>query len=238
MAQQQIGLSEIQAKIKSAYPTYQAFHADYEPKRLLVQFDKVNTVQESISKKRMTVGDLAIIYPDPKSNNSVRYIIDWIQFINRTVNVNKPLTEIDPVAYMIYKDHKSMSLSDFKIIAERIMRGDYGMFYGSVDAQLILSAFVKYRLEIKAIQSKKQLNDSEAKPGEIKNRTELEIKIDEVTKNGMKEVNRLMVEEFNKLPVLQSMEKRSFLMQKLIHDEVLRVTKEYESNKTPHPVSQ
>lgn len=159
MTQQTIEiLTEIQLKIRNLYPTFQKFIIDYKPAQLLVTYDEVNTLEQSIETERMSIEDLSKIYPDEKRNYSVEYIVQWLDYLNRFSNINKQLTELNAVAYMIYKDYKKLYLTDFKIVFEKIMRAEYGTFYGSVDAQRILFAFMQYNTERQLLLKKMNLD--------------------------------------------------------------------------------
>jgi len=183
-------LNPIQQKTLSLYPTYPKFFNDYKPAQLLVTYDDVNTIEQSLSIPRMTIDDIRIIYPEENKNCSVDYLVNWLGFINRLSNINKPLTELDSVAYMIYKDHKMLYLSDLKIIFEKIMKAEYGTFYGSVDAQRILYAFVQYATERNLLDSKNrvemQLKNETTKPV----KTELQKKMEEIIRNAKTEVSK------------------------------------------------
>ena len=140
-------LTKIQLSIFQQYPSFKDFLTDYHPAQLLVNYDEINTLQQSLSKFRMRIEDIHIIYSEGIRNASVDYVVKWLDFLNKFSNINKQLTELNSVAYMIYKDYKDFYLSDLKIIFERIMRAEYGPFYGSVDAQRILYGFSQYNQE-------------------------------------------------------------------------------------------
>lgn len=137
-------LTPIQQKTLEAYPNYEKFMLDYNPPRLLVVYDDIKTIGKSVMQQRVSIADICAIYNTDKFNAGVDYLEKWLQFVNRFSNINKPLTETRTVAYMIYNEFNGFFFSDLKVLFEKLMRGEYGAFYGSVDAQRILTAFTQY----------------------------------------------------------------------------------------------
>lgn len=142
-------LSSIQLKTLKAYPTFQGFMTDYKPEQLLVVYEDVRTIIKSVSCVRLSLSDVATLYDNNTRKAGLKYISDWLDFVNRFSNINKPLTEISTVAYMIYIRFNHFYFSDLKIIFEKLMCGEFGSFYGSVDAQRILTSFTQYDQERK-----------------------------------------------------------------------------------------
>ena len=147
-------MTPIQLKTQNAYPTYAKFLEYFSPAQLIVQYDDVNTIAKSVTviNKRITLEDINIIYSDAKTDAGVDFVRKWLDFLNKFSNLNKQLTETKAVAYMIYKDYKYFYLTDLKIVFEKIMRCEYGIFYGSVDAPRILGAFINYSQERSATE--------------------------------------------------------------------------------------
>ncbi len=147
---QGMSLTPIQLETIKAYPTFQAFMAEYKPEQLLVNYSDIYTIFQSVSCIRLTLSDIAKLYDNKIQKAGLKYLSDWLDFVNKLSNINKPLTEISTVAYMIYTRFNHFYLSDLKILFEKLMCGEYGSFYGSVDAQRILTSFYQYDLERKA----------------------------------------------------------------------------------------
>jgi len=139
-------MTPTQQKIIIAYPTYAKFLDDYKPAQLLVTYADINTISKSVAviNPRLMLEDINMAYSTDKLNAGVAYVKSWLDFLNKFSNLNKQLTETESVAFMIYNGHKSFYLTDMKIIFEKIMRCEYGIFYGSVDAPRILGAFTQY----------------------------------------------------------------------------------------------
>ena len=199
-------LTAIQKRTLKLYPNYKLFYNDLSPARLLVAYDNINTIEESIAKPRMTIEDINIIYPETEINNSVNYIARWLDFLNKFSNINKQLTELNAVAYMIYKDYKFMYLTDLKIIFEKIMRAEYGPFYGSVDAQRILYGFMQYNLE-RSILTRKQRD---------KYNLDLEDHLDKTRNSVSLEILKIMKKDFNDIEGQDYWEKRKDFENKMM----------------------
>lgn len=142
-------LSEIQLKTRQSYKTYKDFLDDYKPEQLIVIYDDINTIEQSVLCVRLTIDDVDKVYSGDKFSAGIDYLSKWLDFVNRFSNINKPLVEIKAVAIMIFTDYKHLHLSDLKVLFKNLMIGAYGSFYGSVDAQRILTAFATYSMERK-----------------------------------------------------------------------------------------
>lgn len=200
-------LTTMQREILKKYPTYKDFLTDFNPAQLLVNYDEINTIEQSVAKCRMRIADIDVIYADTNRNAAVDYIVKWLDFLNRFSNINKQLTELNSVAYMIYKDYKELYLSDLKIIFEKIMRAEYGPFYGSVDAQRILYGFMQYNIERRILVQKRRVNLE----------VELEKHLDKVKKDVGNEVFELMKKHgFDKLQGEEYFAKRKELTMELL----------------------
>lgn len=142
-------MTPTQQNAENAFPTYAKFMEEYNPAQLIVVYADINTIAKSVAVKfpRLKLEDVSIIYSNGKRNAGVDYMDAWLAFLNKLSNLNKQLTETKAVAFMLYKDYKSFYLTDLKIIFEKILRCDYGIFYGSVDAPRIFGAFAAYARE-------------------------------------------------------------------------------------------
>lgn len=140
-------LTPLQQKTLEAYPAYDKFLKDYNPPQLLAVYDDIKTIGKSVLQQRLSIADVCRIYNTEKFNAGVDYIDKWLQFVNRFSNINKPLTETRTVAFMIYNEFNHLFFSDLKVLFEKLMRGEYGSFYGSVDAQRVLTAFSQYNAQ-------------------------------------------------------------------------------------------
>lgn len=139
-----MNLTEIQLKTRQSYKTYKEFLQDYKPEQLLVLYDDISTVEKSVAGVRLTIDDVDKVYSSDQFSAGVNYLELWLDFVNRFSNINKPLVETRAVAFMIHNDYKHFHLADLKVIFKNLMIGEYGSFYGSVDAQRILTAFAQY----------------------------------------------------------------------------------------------
>lgn len=224
-------LNPIQQQALSIYPTYQKFFDDYKPKQLLVSFENITTIEESISKPRITIGDLCLIYPDSsgKKNVSVDFIKSWLVYLNSILNINKPLLEIDPIAFMIYTDYKCLYLSDFKIILGRIVKNEYGTFYGSVDAQLIMRAFGQYTKDWKALQRKMRAKSASDDDKPKREKTELDEYLHKVQARITREVDDVMRSQFPHLYGLEALSKRCELVNARLDKELPEARKNFKN---------
>lgn len=145
-----MNLTSIQLETIKTYPTFQAFMVEYKPEQLLVNYSDIYTIFQSVSCIRLTLSDIAKLYDNKIQKAGLKYLSDWLDFFNKLSNINKPLTEISTVAYMIYARFNHFYLSDLKILFEKLIYSEYGSFYGSLDAQRILTSFYQYELERKA----------------------------------------------------------------------------------------
>ncbi|MBD8349367.1 DUF6633 family protein [Dysgonomonas sp. HGC4] len=140
-------MTPIQDKTFAQYPTFDSFLKDYSPAQLLIVYSHVTTIEESVIKNGLTLEDINCMYTQNGSMPGAEYVEKWLKFLNDFSNINKPLTETRAVSVMIYPLYKYFRLADMKLIFDKIMRSEYGPFYGSVDAQRILTSFFKYNID-------------------------------------------------------------------------------------------
>jgi len=132
--------------------TWEQFYEKYRPEELFNLYWSVNTVSQSLSKTRFTlknINDTFGYYQHKKFGKcecGILYYYMWLDYLNRISNVSKPLPpeSMGQLARWLYVKYYTFYLSDLKIILEGILEKKYGMFFGSVDAQLIMSAFKEY----------------------------------------------------------------------------------------------
>lgn len=141
-------------KILELFPTFDAFTEHFKPANLIIIYAEVNTIDESISEKRMTIENMNQIYTGKVVYPAIEYLNNWIIYLQDFLNINNKLTKTRDVATMIYKDYRGFYLTDLKIIFEKILRSEYGTFYGSVDSQRIISSFSMYSDERKRLFNK------------------------------------------------------------------------------------
>lgn len=138
---------------------WEHFFQQFPPEKLILQFCRVETVQQSISTNRMALQHIQSYmgkYEHKKyglCDSGILYVYEWLDYLNSISNINKPLPakNIQQLSYILYAKYHYFYLSDLKIILERILEGKYGKFYGSVDAQLIMTAFKEYDQERKKL---------------------------------------------------------------------------------------
>lgn len=135
-----------------AIKTWDEFIEFYHPEKLIIQYYKVISIEQSIEQKRTTLREIKDYFGVYKhkvfgeSECGILYVYEWLDYLNSISNINKPLPvkNLVQLAMIIYTKYYYLYLSDLKLILEKILEGEYGKFYGSVDAQLILTAFKEY----------------------------------------------------------------------------------------------
>ncbi|MDR2004269.1 MAG: hypothetical protein LBQ74_14665 [Prevotella sp.] len=137
----------IQTKVFQEFPVYEKFLDRYKPENLIVYYSDINTVEDSIAEKRFSLEDISFLYPPVKKIPAgIDYLSKWITYLQDFLNINNRLTKVQDIATMIYKDNRHFYLSDLTVIFQAILRSEYGRFYGSVDAQTIISSFTLYNV--------------------------------------------------------------------------------------------
>lgn len=132
--------------------TWEQFYETYKPEGLIPLYWSVTTVFQSLSKQRVTLKDINVSFGKYRhkiygeSECGVLYCFEWLNYLNSVSNINKPLppTSAQQLSFILYAKYYFFYLSDLKLILEGILESKYGKFYGSVDAQLIMSAFKEY----------------------------------------------------------------------------------------------
>lgn len=147
-------LTPIQKKAADRYPRYEDFMKEYHPKQLGIMYQNVCSIEDAASRARLTLEDIYTLYSTDQRHAGIMYINEWLIFLNEFLNINKPLVNTMAVAVMIYPNYKHLYLSDVKVLFEQLVHGLYGTFYGSVDAQRILYAFMQYNLQRQVIQNR------------------------------------------------------------------------------------
>lgn len=146
-------MTPTQEKLRKQYPTYDKFKTDVNPGSLLAVFGDINTIEESIKKKRVTLEDIQITYSDQQEGEAgINYLRDWIQALQRFLNIDvkKKLMEENAVVYMIFKTYKHLYITDLKLIQEKIALAEYGkyaLFYDAMETQKILYSFSRYNCD-------------------------------------------------------------------------------------------
>lgn len=189
-------MTPLQEQTYSRYPSFESFIKDYAPIELLVIYAQVNTIEDSVTKIGLTLEDINTMYAKNGSMPGAYYIALWLQFLNKFSNITKPLTEFQAVSVMIYNSHKYFHLADMKVIFEKIMRSEYGTFYGSVDAQRIITSFFQYSIDRNFIKTR-ALSKLNSKLSEAKEKVEKEQKqiiFDELKAKGLK--GDILMDEF------------------------------------------
>lgn len=147
-------LTSIQAKLISSYPTYNDFTNNIKATDIQKNFEDIETIEDSVNKKRVSLEDITIIYSFKQIHPGVEFLSEWLNFLQRFLNINKQLPEVKAVAFMIYKQYKHLYLTDLKLLFEKIVHAEYGTFYGSVDSQRILYSFMQYNIQRRSIINK------------------------------------------------------------------------------------
>lgn len=210
-------LTPVQKKALDTFPSYQSLLKELPPQQLLVTFDDISNIEQSLSEDRLSLDDMCVIYPNEKIPASVDYLSKWLDYLNRFSNINKVLTEVKAVAHMISKTYGNLYLSDLKVIFERIMRAEYGVFYNSVDAQRIMYSFMQYSIERNQILSKKRVKFALA----------LEKYIDGVKHELSVEVNQVMKEKYSDLSGPEYWQKKNELSNEIVPERVRKAKEEF-----------
>ncbi|MDH6355451.1 hypothetical protein M2132_001794 [Dysgonomonas sp. PH5-45] len=144
----------IQNGLFQKFGNYKAFFNHFKPGNLLVLYEDIDTVEDSLRQERFTLQDIDVLYSTEQFHAGIEYIMEWLEFINIYSNISKPLKDTQLVAFQIYKKHKLLYLTDLKVIFEKMMDGDYGPFYGSIDSTRIHSSFKDYSASRNLAQAK------------------------------------------------------------------------------------
>jgi hypothetical protein len=134
---------------------WEAFYEPCKPENLFSLYFNVKTVYDSISKQRVILGEVTDHYGSIKHKKYgncdfiLFYYFEWLNFLNEVSNINKPLPqrETERLARILMVEYYHFYISDLKLILMGILEGEYGKFFGSVDSQLILTAFKEYNMK-------------------------------------------------------------------------------------------
>ncbi|MDR1202411.1 MAG: hypothetical protein LBL58_12420 [Tannerellaceae bacterium] len=135
--------------------TWEECYAICRPEELFSQYWETDNIWKSITKPRVSLRDINYKYPRYKHNVygecevGVLYFYEWLNYLNSISNINKPLPPqmIGQMAKILYSKYYYFYFSDLKLLLEGILEGKYGHFFGSVDSQLIMTAFKVYDTE-------------------------------------------------------------------------------------------
>ncbi|MDR1370148.1 MAG: hypothetical protein LBJ72_08520 [Dysgonamonadaceae bacterium] len=141
-----------QTNIEFSSMTWEQFYDKCKAENLIIQYWNVNSISQSIEKRRITLREINDAFKKYKHkiygecDGGVLYCYEWLNYLNEVSNINKPLPPAgaQKLSFILYAKYFYFYLSDLKLILEGILEGKYGKFYGSVDAQLIMTAFKEY----------------------------------------------------------------------------------------------
>lgn len=142
--------------IKERYPDSKSFLNEQGPLQLIVNYDDVTKIQDVFSKTEISLQIIDEAFLNENKKIGVAYVAEWLLMLNDFLNINKtiPVKSIRQLAYMIFKRHSHLTLADLKLLFEFILESKYGVFYGSVDTQTILTSFSQYSMERKEVINK------------------------------------------------------------------------------------
>lgn len=142
--------------IKERYPDSKSFLAEQGPLQLIVNYDDVTKIMDVFSKTEISLLIIDEAFMSENKKLGVIYVAEWLAMLNDFLNINKtiPTKSIKQLAYMIFKRHSYLTLADLKLLFEFILESKYGVFYGSVDTQTILTSFSQYSVERKEVINK------------------------------------------------------------------------------------
>lgn len=135
--------------IKGKYSSLEEFLKEQGPTQLIVNYDDVTKIYQVFSKTQITLEIIDNCFQESRKNSAVEYLSEWLLMLNDFLNINKviPAKSIRQLAYMLYKKHSQFTLADLKLLFEFILESKYGVFYGSVDTQTIITSFAQYSRE-------------------------------------------------------------------------------------------
>lgn len=146
-------ITPAQQDLLNKYPSFSEFMKDYAPAELIMAYAQINTINRSVAKERISINDINEAYNDGDKEHGAIYLEEYLKFLNKISNVKNPLPETNTVAYLIFTGYGHFYLTDLKVILNKILKGDFGpFFYGSLEAQFVMSAFEKYDIERKAAE--------------------------------------------------------------------------------------
>lgn len=152
---------------QTSIKTWDEFIEMYNPENLIIQYWRVSSIQQSISTKRITFREIKDMFGMYKHkvfgecDCGILYYYEWLNYLNNISNINKPLPtkNLVQLSTILYTKYYYFYLSDLKLILEKILEGEYGKFYGSVDAQLIMCAFKEYSIKRKQVEYEMNLKN-------------------------------------------------------------------------------
>jgi len=147
--------------------TWEQFYKNYKPECLTILYWDIKSVYQSLTHDDpiplVAINKHFVSVKHKKYGEclpGILYMFEWLTYLNDFSNINKPLPlkNLEWLSKHLYTTYFYLYLSDLKLIFEWILEGKYGKFYGSVDAQLIMSAFKAYSDEIIQVKYKLKSN--------------------------------------------------------------------------------
>ncbi|WP_376777442.1 hypothetical protein [Flavobacterium covae] len=107
---------------------------------------KLTNLEEAMNRNAPSLG---AIRRDKGDKFSKGLVMVWLVYINDILNLNKPLTEdqIEWCATQIISDFAFLKITDLTLLTKRIISGQYGEFFESLNTAKVLRFFKEYSEE-------------------------------------------------------------------------------------------
>ena len=119
------------------------FLRTYSPQKLLNSSQSVKTYDEVFNTKAPSI---ARIKKEMGASFTTGYIKIWLVELNEMLNLRRPMTEsqITFAAQLITDEFFGLKISDLQLLFRKILSGEYGELYESLNPPKILTFFRNY----------------------------------------------------------------------------------------------
>ena len=116
------------------------------PSLIRKKFKQVTTISAAVE---IDAPRLNVMIRETGAENVEKFIKRWLIDLNMTLDLSKPLSEIqiDFIAEIITQEYRDLSLADIDLIFKSAIKGDYGEFYENLNPPKVLRWFSDYQSE-------------------------------------------------------------------------------------------
>ena len=137
-------LSKRSEAVLSRFEDAKSFAVQFNLDECVRKYLSVKTNSDGIKANTIKLRELSECYGD---DNIANWIAAWLVSLASKMDFQVSIEQARTTSYLILEELYMINISEFTLLFKRLIKGDYGIFYGKFNMQTIIRACKQFRMQ-------------------------------------------------------------------------------------------
>lgn len=151
-------LSNRSKAVLSRFETPKSFAVQYNADNCIIEYSAIKTNLQGIKSNTVKLRELVDCFGE---QNIWAWISSWLVNLSGFMDFKISPVQAKTTAILILEEMGNINISEFTLFFKKLRKGDYGLFFGKFNGQIILQGCKKFRTARGIVLNKMKFDEQE-----------------------------------------------------------------------------